>query len=94
MDNKKRLEEIKMRMRHMVEDLKEFHELQLEVFESVLSLSDIDEVDNEIAGMSNEANFKSFAIEVREREKYIFEMLMDLAWDIKTKELKEDTCNA
>ena len=45
MDNKKRLEEIKMRMRHMEEDLKEFHKLQLKWFEEIMNLSDLDEVD-------------------------------------------------
>ena len=84
------IEEIKMRMRHMVEDLKEFHELQLEVFEGILSLSDIDEVDNEIAEVSSEANFESFASKVKEDEKYIFEMLMDLAWDIKCNEINRE----
>ena len=93
MDNAKRLEEIKMRMRHMEEDLKEFHELQLEVFAGIMSLSDIDEVDNEIADGSNEANFKSFTNEVREKERYIFEELMDLAWHIKSNELAKETCS-
>ena len=90
MENIKGLEEIKMRMRHMEEDLKEFHKLQLEVFTGIMSLSDIDEVDNEIVSVSDAANFKSFANEVREKEKYIFEMLMDLAWDIKCNEINKE----
>ena len=93
MNNAKRLEEIKMRMRHMEEDLKKFHEFQLEIFAGVMSLSDIDEVDNEIADISNEANFESFANEVREKERYIFEELMDLAWHIKSNELAKEPCS-
>ena len=94
MKNIQGIEEIKMRMRPREEDLKEFHKLQLKWFEGILSLSDIDEVDNEIAAVSSEANFKSFASEVRENEKYIFEMLMDLAWNTKVNELAEDVYNA
>ena len=37
MENIKGLEEIKMRMRHMEEDLKEFHKLQLEWFEGIMN---------------------------------------------------------
>ena len=94
MDNKKRLEEIKMRMRHEVEDLKEFHEKQLKWFEGVLKLSDIDEVDMAIEDANEDfvQMIKAMdSIKTRERER--FDGLMSLAWSIKVNELVEEVFN-
>ena len=95
MDNAKRLEEIKMRMRHMEEDLKEFHELQLKWFEEIMNLSDLDEVDMTIEDMEEgftKTNKTVNGISVKEKEN--FDKLMSLAWSIKVNELVEDVFNA
>ena len=95
MDNKKRLEEIKMRMRHMEEDLKEFHKLQLKWFEEIMNLSDIDRVDMAIEDMDEgftKINKTVNGIKVNEKEN--FDKLMSLAWSIKVNELVEDVFNA
>ena len=89
MENIKGLEEIKMRMRHMEEDLKEFHELQLEVFTGIMSLSDIDEIDNVIADSYDEFEFSTLISEIKQSERDNFTRLMDLAWDIKCIEINE-----
>ena len=94
MDNKKRLEEIKMRMRHMEEDLKEFHKLQLKWFEEIMNLSDIDRVDMAIEDMDEgftKINKTVNGIKVNEREN--FDKLMNLAWSIKVNELVEEVFN-
>ena len=94
MDNKKRLEEIKMRMRHMEDDLKEFHKLQLKWFEEIMNLSDIDEVDMAIEDMDEgfaKINKTVNGIKVNEREN--FDKLMNLAWSIKVNELVEEVFN-
>ena len=94
MDNAKRLEEIKMRMRHMEEDLKEFHELQLKWFEEIMNLSDIDRVDMAIEDMDEgftKINKTVNGIKVNEREN--FDKLMNLAWSIKVNELVEEVFN-
>ena len=94
MDNKKRLEEIKMRMRHMEEDLKEFHKLQLKWFEEIMNLSDIDRVDMAIEDMDKgfaKINKTVNGIKVNEREN--FDKLMNLAWSIKVNELVEEVFN-
>ena len=89
MKNIQGLEVIKRQMEESIEALKEFHELQLEVFEGIISLSDIDAVDNEIADVKNESNFTSFASSIKLKEIEIFDKLMDLAWDIKLMEHEE-----
>ena len=94
MDNAKRLEEIKMRMRHMEDDLKEFHKLQLKWFEEIMNLSDIDEVDMAIEDMDEgftKINKTVNGIKVNEREN--FDKLMNLAWSIKVNELLEEVFN-
>ena len=94
MDNKKRLEEIKMRMRHMEDDLKEFHKLQLKWFEEIMNLSDIEEVDMAIEDMDEgfaKINKTVNGIKVNEREN--FDKLMSLAWSIKVNELVEEVFN-
>ena len=95
MENIKGLEEIKMRMRHMEDDLKEFHKLQLEWFEGIMNLSDIDEIDMAIEDMNEgfaKINKTVNGIKVSGKEN--FSKLMTLAWDIKIKELAEDVYNA
>ena len=95
MDNKKRLEDIKMRMRHMEDDLKEFHELQLKWFEEIMNPSDLDEVDMTIEDMEEEftkINKTVNGISVKEKEN--FDKLMTLAWSIKVNELVEEVFNA
>ena len=79
MKNIQGLEVIKRQMEYSIEELKDFHKLQLEVFENIMSLTDIDEVDNEIAEASNESNFTSFASSIRLMEMEIFDKLMILA---------------
>ena len=95
MENIKGLEEIKMRMRHMEDDLKEFHKLQLEWFEEIMNLSDIDEIDMAIEDMNEgfaKINKTVNGIKVEEKEN--FDRLMALAWSIKANELVEDVFNA
>ena len=95
MDNAKRLEEIKIRMRHEIEDLKEFHKKQLKWYEDVLKLSDIDEVDMVIQDIDEEfSQCVKFVNSIKIREQERFDKLMSLAWSIKVNELVEDVFNA
>ena len=86
--NNKKLEVIKRQMEENIETLREFHKLQMEILENVISLSDIDEVDNMITEVSDEVNFSTFASEIMQKEKDNFKKLMDLAWEIKFSEHK------
>ena len=93
MKNIQGLEVIKRQMEHSIEELKDFHKLQLEVFENIMSLTDIDAVDNEIAEANSEFNFTSFASSIRLMEMEIFDKLMTLAWKLKVDELEKPLQN-
>ena len=90
MDNTKGLEVIKRQMEENIETLKEFHKLQLEIFENIMSLSDIDSVDAAIEDASEDFKFSSIMNEIKTREKENFSKLMGFAWDIKINELAWD----
>ena len=94
MKNIQRLEIIKRQMEENLETLKEFHKLQLEMFENIISLSDIDDIDREIADAHDDFNFSTFASDIKQKEKESFIKLMDLAWDIKCNELAKEIYNA
>ena len=93
MKNIQGLEVIKRQMEESIEELKDFHKLQLEVFENIMSLTDIDAVDNEIAEANSEFNFTSFASSIRLMEMEIFDKLMTLAWKLKVDELEKPLQN-
>ena len=93
MKNIQGLEVIKRQMEYSIEELKDFHKLQLEVFENIMSLTDIDAVDNEIAEANSEFNFTSFASSIRLMEMEIFDKLMTLAWKLKVDELEKPLQN-
>ena len=93
MKNIQGLEVIKRQMEHSIEELKDFHKLQLEVFENIMSLTDIDAVDNEIAEANSEFNFTSFASSIRLMEMEIFDKLVTLAWKLKVDELEKPLQN-
>ena len=90
MDNIKRLEVIKSQMQENLETLKEFHNLQLEMFENIMSLSDIDDIDNAVADAYDEFEFTTLINEIKREERENFTKLMDLAWDIKCNEINRE----
>ena len=90
MKNIQGLEIIKRQMEENLETLKEFHKLQLEMFENIMSLSDIDDIDREIADAHDDFNFSTFASDIKQKEKENFIKLMDLAWDIKCNEINRE----
>ena len=92
MDNKK-LEIIKRQMEENIETLREFHNLQLKYFESIIKLSDIDEADNAIADAYDEINFSTVISEIKQKERENFTKLMDLAWESKINDLIEEVFN-
>ena len=95
MDNKKRLEEIRMRMRHMEDALKEFHELQLKRFEEIMNSSSLDEADMMIEDANTEfAKINKTVNGIKVDGKENFDKLMTLAWSIKVNELVEEVFNA
>ena len=89
MKNIQGLEIIKKQMEENIETLKEFHRLQLEMFENIMNLSDIDEVDREIADAYDEFEFTTLINEIKIMERENFTRLMDLAWDTKCIEINE-----
>ena len=87
MENIKGLEIIKRQMEENIETLMEFHKFQLEMFENIMNLSDIDEIDNAIADSYDEFEFSTLMSEIKQSERDNFTRLMDLAWDIKCNSL-------
>ena len=90
MENIKGMEIIKKQMEENIEALKEFHRIQLEMLENIMSLSDIDEIDNAIADSYDEFEFSTLMSEIKQSERDNFTRLMDLAWDIKCNEINEE----
>ena len=93
MEKIKGIEVIKRQMEENIETVKEFHRLQLEMFENIMSLSDIDEVDNEIANAYDEFEFTTLINEIKREERENFTRLMDLAWDTKCSEINREIEN-
>ena len=90
MENIKGMEIIKRQMEENIETLMEFHKFQLEMFENIMNLSDIDEIDNAIADSYDEFEFSTLISEIKQSERDNFTRLMDLAWDIKCNEINEE----
>ena len=93
MKNIQGLEVIKRQMEENIETLKEFHKLQLETFDNIMKLSDIDEVDAAIEDASENFRLSTIYNEIKKADSESFEKLMTLAWKLKVDELEKPLQN-
>ena len=93
MKNIQGLEVIRRQMEENIETLKEFHKLQLEIFENVMKLSDIDKVDAAIEDAFEYFRLSTIYSEIKVADSENFEKLMSLAWKLKVDELEKPLQN-
>ena len=93
MKNIQELEAIKRQMEENIETLREFHKLQLEIFENVMKLSDIDKVDAAIEDAFEYFRLSTIYSEIKVADSENFEKLMSLAWKLKVDELEKPLQN-
>ena len=93
MKNIQGLEVIKRQIEENIETLKEFHKLQLETFDNIMKLSDIDEVDAAIEDASENFRLSAIYNEIKKAGSESFEKLMTLAWKFKVDELEKPLQN-
>ena len=93
MKNIQGLEVIKRQMEENIETLREFHKLQLEIFENVMKLSDIDKVDAAIEDAFEYFRLSTIYSEIKVADSENFEKLMSLAWKLKVDELEKPLQN-
>ena len=93
MKNIQELEVIKRQMEENIETLREFHKLQLEIFENVMKLSDIDKVDAAIEDAFEYFRLSTIYSEIKVADSENFEKLMSLAWKLKVDELEKPLQN-
>ena len=93
MKNIQGLEVIKRQMEENIETLKEFHKLQLETFDNIMKLSDIDEVDAAIEDAFESFRLSTIYNEIKKAGSESFEKLMTLAWKLKVDELEKPLQN-
>ena len=93
MKNIQGLELIKRQMEENIETLREFHKLQLEIFENVMKLSDIDKVDAAIEDAFEYFRLSTIYSEIKVADSENFEKLMSLAWKLKVDELEKPLQN-
>ena len=94
MKNIQGLEVIKKQMKENIETLKAFQKLQLEWYEEIMSLSDLDEVDMAIENANEKYKHSTLFKEITRGENENFRRLMTLVWNAKIDELVEDVYNA
>ena len=93
MKNMQGLEVIKRQMEENIETLREFHKLQLEIFENVMKLSDIDKVDAAIEDAFEHFRLSTIYSGIKVAGGESFEKLMTLAWKVKVDELEKPLQN-
>lgn len=77
---KNEIEFIKMQMEENLKDLKEYQDRQLKMYEELIKINDIDELDYMIEDFREELRFTTTLEDIVYIEKKNFESLMRLAW--------------
>ena len=71
---------IKMQMEENLKDLKEYQDRQLKMYEELIKINDIDELDYKIEDFREELRFTTTLEDIVYTEQKNFESLMRLAW--------------
>jgi len=77
---KNEIEFIKMQMEENLKELKEYQDRQLKMYEELIKINDIDELDYRIEDFREELRFTTILEDIVYIEKKNFESLMNLAW--------------